>query len=128
MLNVLVVDDSLVARKRVIKLLEKSACSCSVVGQAVDGVDALEQFETLQPNVVITDIEMPNMDGIELLRTIRKTNVNCFILVVSTLANEQIKQVIQTGKNMSYLQKPLKDKLFELVLLNTENNILNTKG
>jgi YesN/AraC family two-component response regulator len=127
MLKVLVVDDSLVARKRIIKFLEKSAVSIEIVGQAVDGVDGLQQFKQFQPDLVVTDIEMPNMDGSELVKHIKNISPLVHILVISSIANEQIKQVIQAGENVAYLQKPLKGNLFELLLIKTEQKILNNE-
>ncbi|HVN98167.1 MAG TPA: chemotaxis response regulator protein-glutamate methylesterase [Syntrophorhabdaceae bacterium] len=69
MIRVLVVDDSLVMRKTISRMLSKDP-HIEVVGTGVDGLDALEKIESLKPDVVTLDIEMPVMDGLEALRRI----------------------------------------------------------
>ncbi|MCE1184627.1 MAG: Hpt domain-containing protein, partial [Rhodocyclales bacterium] len=65
---VMVVDDSLTVRKITTRLLEREGFK---VVTAKDGVDALEQLQTVRPDVIIADIEMPRMDGFDLTRNIR---------------------------------------------------------
>jgi two-component system chemotaxis response regulator CheB len=70
-IRVLVVDDSAFMRKMVTEILMRDA-GISVVGQARDGADALVKLETLKPDVITLDIEMPVMDGISALTEILK--------------------------------------------------------
>lgn len=69
MIRVLVVDDSLVMRKTITRMLSKDA-NIEVVGTAVDGRDAIEKIESLKPDVITLDVEMPVMGGLEALRYI----------------------------------------------------------
>ncbi|MDD5008590.1 MAG: chemotaxis response regulator protein-glutamate methylesterase [Syntrophorhabdaceae bacterium] len=69
MIKVLVVDDSIVMRKVIARILEKDQ-QIQVVGTAVDGRDALEKIESLQPDVMTLDIEMPVMNGIDVLKQV----------------------------------------------------------
>ncbi|MEC0126822.1 response regulator transcription factor [Paenibacillus pabuli] len=71
--QVLLVDDEVYARKGLRKLIRWEACGFEVIGEADDGDEAYEQIERLQPDVVITDIRMPETDGLEL---IRRTNLD----------------------------------------------------
>jgi len=66
MIRVLVVDDSFVMRKVITRMLEKDP-QIEVAGTAGDGRDALEKVESLQPDVMTLDIEMPEMNGIDVL-------------------------------------------------------------
>ncbi|QOS77885.1 response regulator [Paenibacillus sp. JNUCC31] len=66
--QVLLVDDEVYARKGLRKLIRWEACGFEVIGEADDGDEAYEQIERLQPDVVITDIRMPETDGLELIR------------------------------------------------------------
>lgn len=69
MISVLVVDDSAFMRKMVTQILA-GAGGITVVGQAHDGIDALQKAEKLHPDVITLDVEMPGMDGITALREI----------------------------------------------------------
>ena len=70
MMRVLVVDDEELARNRLRKLL--SACGdVTIVGEARDGEEAMQEIEKLQPQVVFLDIKMPGADGIEIARSLR---------------------------------------------------------
>jgi two-component system, chemotaxis family, protein-glutamate methylesterase/glutaminase len=70
-IRVLVVDDSALMRKLIPAILARDS-SIEVVGTAMDGAFALKKIEELQPDVVTLDLEMPRMDGIEMLRLIMK--------------------------------------------------------
>ena len=86
MIKVLVVDDSLVMRKAISRMLSKDA-NIQVVGTAIDGRDALEKIETLKPDVITMDIEMPVMDGLEALRQIMSKNP-IPVIMMSALTKE----------------------------------------
>lgn len=70
-ISVLVVDDSALMRKLVTLMLSESP-GIEVVGQAHDGIEALEMIERLKPQVVTLDVEMPKMDGVTALAEIRR--------------------------------------------------------
>jgi two-component system, chemotaxis family, protein-glutamate methylesterase/glutaminase len=70
-IRVLVVDDSALMRKLIPAILARDS-SIEVVGTAMDGAFALKKIEELQPDVVTLDLEMPRMDGIEMLRLIMR--------------------------------------------------------
>ena len=85
-IRVLVVDDSALMRKLIPQALAHDP-SIEVVGTAMDGVIGLRKIEELRPNVVTLDLEMPRMDGIEMLRQItRKHRVP--VIVVSAHTDE----------------------------------------
>jgi two-component system, chemotaxis family, protein-glutamate methylesterase/glutaminase len=69
--RVLVVDDSALMRKLIPQILERDS-SIQVVGTAMDGSFGLKKIEELKPQVITLDLEMPRMDGIEMLREIHK--------------------------------------------------------
>ena len=81
-IRVLVVDDSALMRQFISDIL-RSDSRIEVVGTARDGRDALKQIETLKPNLVTMDVEMPNMDGLHALEEIMKTNPLPVIMVSS---------------------------------------------
>jgi two-component system chemotaxis response regulator CheB len=78
--RVLVVDDSALMRKLIPQIIERDP-SIHVVGTAMDGTFALKKIQELKPQVVTLDLEMPRMDGMETLRSIRRHSVP--VIVVS---------------------------------------------
>jgi two-component system chemotaxis response regulator CheB len=86
MIKVLVVDDSRVLTKIVSRILESDP-AIQVVGTAANGREAIEKVESLKPDVVTLDIEMPVMDGIEALKHIMATNP-LPVIMLSTLTRD----------------------------------------
>ncbi|MBI1378717.1 MAG: response regulator [Frankiales bacterium] len=81
--RVLVVDDQPLMRAGVRMILEE-ADGLEVVGEAIDGADAVRQFQSLRPDVVLMDVRMPGVDGIEATRRIVALDPGARILVVTT--------------------------------------------
>lgn len=84
--RVLVVDDSAFMRVTLTKLLSEDP-ELQVVGTARDGIDALEKVETLRPDVITLDVEMPRMDGLEFLRQLMATRP-VPVVMLSSLTQE----------------------------------------
>ena len=81
--RILLVDDEEEVRKGIIRKMEWEKLGFEVVGDAENGEEALEKVEQLQPNVVITDIRMPYMDGLALTKRIREKYPSIRILIFS---------------------------------------------
>ena len=113
--TVMVVDDSLTVRKITSRLLTREGYQ---VVLAKDGVDALEQLIEVVPDVVLSDIEMPRMDGFDLLRNIRadKRLGNLpVIMITSRTADKHRNYAIEIGAT-EYLGKPYdEDQLLALI-------------
>ncbi|TAN33886.1 response regulator transcription factor [bacterium] len=93
--RVLVVDDQTLFRTGLTSLLAEDE-RVEVVGQAVDGADAVKQAAKLKPDVVLMDVKMPNVDGIEATRQIIETVPGVRVLVLTTFETDS--QVIQALK------------------------------
>ncbi|KXB29569.1 hybrid sensor histidine kinase/response regulator [Dechloromonas denitrificans] len=103
--TVLVVDDSLTVRKITSRLLNREGYQ---VVLAKDGVDALEQLIDVMPDVILSDIEMPRMDGFDLLRNIRadeRLRQLPVIMITSRTADKHRNYALEIGAN-HYLGKP----------------------
>ncbi|TAH45510.1 MAG: hybrid sensor histidine kinase/response regulator [Betaproteobacteria bacterium] len=107
--TVMVVDDSLTVRKITGRLLEREGYR---VVTAKDGVDALEKLIETLPDVVLSDIEMPRMDGFDLVRNIRadaRTRDVPVIMITSRLADKHRRYAAEVGAN-HYLGKPYQEE------------------
>ncbi|MBQ7832404.1 MAG: response regulator [Lachnospiraceae bacterium] len=104
MAKILIVDDSRTSRKILKTILE--GAGHEVIGEAVDGVDGVNKFQELSPEITTLDITMPNMDGLEALKEIKKVNADAKIIMV-TAAGQQNKMVeaIKSGAS-EFVTKP----------------------
>jgi DNA-binding NarL/FixJ family response regulator len=84
----LVVDDVAEFRHLFSSALKNT--QCEVVGEATDGLEAVHQAEQLQPDLILLDIGLPNMNGMDAARRIRKLSPNCKILFVSQISSPEI--------------------------------------
>jgi DNA-binding NarL/FixJ family response regulator len=102
--RVVLADDHDVVRQGLKRLLDR-APEIEVVGEASDGLEALESVKELQPDVLLLDIEMPVMDGIEVARRLQESNVEVRILVLSAYDDrEYIRALLDIGVS-GYLVK-----------------------
>ncbi len=107
MINVLIVDDSPLVRKMVTQMLKKDPL-INVIGSAKDGEEALEKIFALKPDVVTLDIDMPKLNGLEVLKRLRKERVETEVVVLSYLTTEGAEttlSAIELGA-FDYVPKP----------------------
>ncbi|MBP2645973.1 MAG: histidine kinase [Firmicutes bacterium] len=108
MTKVLIVDDMAFIRFALKKLLETNGYE--VVGEAKDGVEAVEKYAMLGPDIVTMDITMPNMTGIEALKAILAQNPKAKIIMVSAMGQESfVKEAIINGAKQ-FVLKPFNDE------------------
>ena len=84
----LVADDSLFARKNMGKVV--SRIGGQVIGEATNGKEAIELYEQLHPDLVLMDITMPELDGIDALRKIREKDKGARVIIVSSLGHKEM--------------------------------------
>lgn len=104
MAKILIVDDAKFMRMMVRDIVTKAGHE--VVGEAVDGSDALEKYKELHPDVVTMDITMPNVDGIEGLKQIRKFDKDAVVIMCSAMGQQaMVMESIQAGAK-DFIVKP----------------------
>jgi DNA-binding NarL/FixJ family response regulator/multidrug efflux pump subunit AcrA (membrane-fusion protein) len=109
MIRILIVDDQKSVRAR-LKHLVESTSDCQVVGTAEDGFGAIEQVKNLQPDIVLLDLEMPQLNGLTATRIISQECTGTKILVLSSHGNEEyIAKSISAGAT-GYLLKGTPDE------------------
>ncbi len=115
-LSILVADDHLVYRMGIRSLLS-SEPGMKVVGEASDGVTAIELYRKLQPDVMLLDLRMPHKGGIGVVQTIRAEFPEARILIVTSYqTEEEIYQVLQAGA-LGYILKDMgREMLIEAML------------
>lgn len=104
--QILVVDDTKFMRKMLTDILKQYGHE--VVGEAENGRQAVQKYEELQPDIVLMDITMPEMDGIEAMKEIRKLNPSAVVLICSAMSQQDlISDALKAGAN-GYVMKPFK--------------------
>jgi Response regulator containing CheY-like receiver domain and AraC-type DNA-binding domain len=107
MFRVIIVDDEKKIREGMKKLINWEEYDFSIIGQASDGVEALELCRNVLPDLVITDIKMPRMDGLTLASELKKINSHINIIILSGYSDfSYAKQAIKYGVD-NYLLKPV---------------------
>jgi two-component system chemotaxis response regulator CheY len=107
-LNILVVDDSTAIRKILIRVLRQTALAIGEIFEARDGLEALDVVRNNPLNLVLSDINMPNMDGLGLLAELKGDDRwrNLPVVMITTEGSEdKVGQAIRLG-SAGYIRKP----------------------
>lgn len=112
--KILLVDDAAFMRKMIKDALSKAGYSD--IHEAVDGADAVEKFSELKPDLVIMDITMPNMDGLEALKAIRGKDGGANVVMCSAMGQESmVMDAVRSGAK-DFIVKPFKpDRVLKTV-------------
>lgn len=110
----LVVDDSVFARKNLTKMIDMFGGQ--VAGEAGDGCTAITEYERVSPDIVLMDITMPQMEGIEAADRIVRQHPDARVVMVSSVGyQENIVAALQKGAR-HFVQKPVKPEvLYEVI-------------
>jgi Response regulator containing a CheY-like receiver domain and an HTH DNA-binding domain len=112
-IEIIIADDHLMVREGLKQLLELDG-DIKVIGEATDGFECLKLIEKLNPEVVLLDINMPNMNGIEVLEQMKKRNMDAKVLVL-TIHNE-----------IEYLFRTIDIGINGYVLKDSDSSVLKT--
>jgi two-component system, chemotaxis family, chemotaxis protein CheY len=112
--SILIVDDAAFMRMMIKDILTKNGYQ--VVGEAADGVQAIEKYKECIPDLVTMDITMPEMDGISALKEIKKINPNVKVIMCSAMGQQaMVIDAIQAGAR-DFIVKPFQaDRVLEAI-------------
>lgn len=127
-MRVLIVDDEIKVCQLILHLVDWPAYEMEVIGVINDGKEAYQTICREKPDIVITDIRMPGMDGIDLVKNALKVKRDIYFVIISGYSQfEYARQAVSLGVE-DYLVKPIKKKELQAVLdkirdKNRENNM-----
>ena len=114
MAAVLVVDDTLFMRASIRQRLE--ANGHSVAGEASNGVEAIEKYAAVKPDVILMDITMPDMDGLEALRRIKEIDPKAKVIMCTAMGQQvMVAKAVELGAQQ-FIVKPFQpDRLMAAI-------------
>lgn len=123
MLKVLVVEDEEMIRKGIVLTVDWAAIDCVVVGEAANGEEALAVVERCEPTLIITDLKMPKMDGIEMLRQLRERGCRAPAIILTAYDSfEYARSAMRLGA-VDFLLKPFHDGDLEQSVLTLQKKL-----
>ena len=128
MIRVLIVEDEEIIRKGLINTIDWLEKGYNIVGEAINGLDGLQKIRELKPELIITDIKMPNLNGLEMIKMCKAENlVFETILLTSYGEFEYAREGINIGV-IEYLLKPLDEELLYKALEKVKKKLENKKN
>ena len=112
-MNILIVDDSKVMRAIIIRTLRQAGFEGHTIDQADDGQTALERIDACPPDLVLTDWNMPGMDGMELLRSVRARGMDMPFVLITSEATEEMHALAYREGVAGVITKPITVESFE---------------
>ena len=112
--NILICDDAAFMRMMIKDILTKNGYN--IVGEAENGAKAVEKYAELKPDLVLMDITMPEMDGIQALKKIKEADANATVIMCSAMGQQaMVIESIQSGAK-DFIVKPFQaDRVLEAV-------------
>lgn len=122
-MNIVVIEDEIRTRRGIIKLLPKINENYHVIGEANDGLEGFNIIEKTKPQVVITDIKMPGLNGLEMLKKLNESRIKVKMIIITAYSEfEFAKKAISVGVT-DYLLKPITIEDLKNVLEKIEEDI-----
>ncbi len=115
-MNILIVDDSRVMRKIIIRTLRQAGFEGHTIEQAENGQEALERIDASTPDLVLTDWNMPGLDGIDLLKAVRAQGKDIPFVFITSEATDEMHSLAYGAGAAAVITKPFTAETFEAEL------------
>jgi len=116
-MKILIVEDEEMIRRGIVMTVDWESLHCEIVGEAANGAEGLEKAEQLKPDLIITDLKMPVMNGIELLQELRNRGNQVAVIILTAFDSfEYVRGALRLGA-VDYLLKPFHDGDLEQAVL-----------
>ncbi len=125
MFGVLLVDDEVIVRLGIKSMIDWERLGLTVIADTSNGQEAMEVFKKFNPEIVITDIKMPIMDGIEFIKNIRTINSETKIIILTCLQDfEYAKEAISLGASEYFVKSDMMPADMERILIKVRDSIV----
>lgn len=126
-MKLIVADDDKYTREGLIELIPWEKFGIHEIMQAVNGIEAVRIARWFRPDIVLSDIKMPKMNGIEFVTQMQKEHADCRVIFISGYMEiEYLRSALRLGA-VDYVEKPINKKILEDVLAKTVKEILKVK-
>lgn len=125
MIKTILVDDDYLVRMYLLASANWEKEGFEIVAEVQDGEQALEKIEELHPELIITDISMPVMDGIELIKEIKRRKIPCTTVALSCHDSfHHVKEALKYGADDYILKNEFKNENISIILENLKNKVI----
>nr|MCR4587157.1 response regulator [Lachnospiraceae bacterium] len=128
MFKILVIDDEELVRKGIVQGTDWDSMGCCVVGEAENGEEGLAAIHRLQPDLLICDIRMPRMDGLQLLEKLREERNDVPVIFLTAYSDFHYAQKALRFAASDYLLKPFEDGELEKAVRTVKEKALEDQG
>lgn len=116
MLRVVVVEDEELVRRGIVMTVDWASVDCAVVGEAENGEQGLEVIKKCIPDIIITDVKMPKLDGISMIERLRAEGNDAYVIILTAYSDFSYAQSAVKLGAVDYLLKPFRDGELEAVI------------
>ncbi|MDD9268209.1 response regulator [Paenibacillus sp. GCM10023248] len=122
-MKLLVIDDEPVILQGIIRMIQKANTPYTEIVGASDGIDALQKLESFEPDLILTDIHMPEMDGLSLIKTVQVQNLCSRFVIITGYDDFAYARQALRYQVVDYLLKPINKQELLAVLQTVEQDI-----
>lgn len=123
MQKVLVVEDEELIRKGIVLAVDWAALDCVVAAEAANGLEGLEKAQACGPDIIVTDLKMPKMDGLEMLEKLREQGCDAYVIILTAYDSfAYAQQALRLGA-VDFLLKPFHDGDLENAVLRLQKKL-----
>lgn len=127
MYKVIVVEDETMVRRGIILTIDWAALNCVIVGEAANGEEGAKLTERLSPDIIVTDVKMPRMDGVEMIMKLREGGCRARFIILTAYSDFKYAQSALRLGVSDYLLKPLRDGDLEHAVQHVEEQMEDRK-